>query len=282
MFAHIFIFECFFAPKNNMTHDINHRNGVKNCNELSNLELLNKKDHARATRAQYPDMGIKTGKSLSHPFTQILETGERVRHESIREAVKNVNGASRTSISNYLSNGKKYLNCHWEYIFVPDLENEIWKSPPDYNGIEVSSAGRIRSKTGIVTSGSPSPSGYKYIKFNRKNVFVHILICLAFHGPKPTPKHTVDHRDKNKSNNCAENLRWATKFEQAKNRSSVKAVSAFTKDGTFFKTWETAEAAGKEIGIDASNIGKCCYNKKHNITAGGYKWVFTANVEKTC
>ena len=69
MYAHIFIFECFVAQKNNKTHDINHMNGLKNCNELSNLELLNRKDHVLHS--------LPTG--IEHPifqgFDEFLKNG---------------------------------------------------------------------------------------------------------------------------------------------------------------------------------------------------------------
>lgn len=42
---------------------------------------------------------------------------------------------------------------------------------------------------------------------------IHTLVCLAFHGPKPTPKHQVAHKDCNKMNNGYLNLRWATPKE---------------------------------------------------------------------
>jgi hypothetical protein len=285
MLAHNFIFECFFAPKNNKTHDINHKNGVKNCNLLSNLELLNKKDHARATRAQHSTMGSKSGKSRSHPIKQILPTGEQVQHESINSAVRDVDGANRRSIINALKNGKKYLNSRWEYTHVQkNLENEIWKSlTGEFDGIEVSSKGRIRTATGTkghkktATYGYATISGYMSIFVKGHRLQVHTLICLAFHGPKPTPDHTVDHMDRDTTNNCIENLRWADKIEQSTNSTNVKGVSAYKKDGIFFKEWPSAAAAGKELGIDASSIRKCC--KKKLFSAGKYKWKYTENTD---
>jgi hypothetical protein len=275
MYAHNFIFDCFFAPKNNKTHDINHKNGVKNCNELSNLELLNKKDHARATRAQHPTMGAKSGKSRSNPINQILETGEQVPHESINSAARDVDGACRASIQKALKSGKTYMNSRWEYKLVPDLENEIWKSlTGDFDGIQVSSKGRIRSATGAVTYGSVNATGYKKINVNGIHVKVHTLICSAFRGPRPTPEHTVDHKDGDTINNCIENLRWADKIEQSTNTSMVKGVSAFKMDdGTLFKEWASASLAGRELGIAATNISSCCNNKISS--AGKYKWKFT-------
>ena len=47
---------------------------------------------------------------------------------------------------------------------------------------------------------------------------VAFLVCRTFHGPKPTERHTVDHINRNRADNRATNLRWATMSEQAFNR----------------------------------------------------------------
>ena len=52
---------------------------------------------------------------------------------------------------------------------------------------------------------------------------VHCLVARAFLGPPPTSKHTVDHKDRDPSNNAASNLRWATRSEQSYNHSTHKA-----------------------------------------------------------
>lgn len=42
---------------------------------------------------------------------------------------------------------------------------------------------------------------------------VHTLVCSAFNGPAPSPKHEVAHIDGDPHNNAASNLRWATPRE---------------------------------------------------------------------
>lgn len=46
-----------------------------------------------------------------------------------------------------------------------------------------------------------------------KNYFVHILVCTAFHGPRPSPRHQVDHINRDRWDNRPENLRWVTPHE---------------------------------------------------------------------
>lgn len=46
-----------------------------------------------------------------------------------------------------------------------------------------------------------------------KLVAIHRLVCAAFHGPQPSPRHQVAHWDGDSLNNAASNLRWATPAE---------------------------------------------------------------------
>lgn len=64
------------------------------------------------------------------------------------------------------------------------------------------------------------PLGYRLVliyagkgKRGRVTRSVHLLVCEAFHGPKPTPKHEVAHWDGDPGNNVPANLRWATRAE---------------------------------------------------------------------
>lgn len=62
--------------------------------------------------------------------------------------------------------------------------------------------------------------GYRLISIGGKTYRVHRIICEAFHD-NPESKPTVDHIDRNPSNNRADNLRWATSKEQRDNSSAV-------------------------------------------------------------
>lgn len=108
-----------------------------------------------------------------------------------------------------------------------NVSMETWQTiriAPDY---EVSSLGRVRRATPDkygrrqkVLSQSPcGRTGYPRVNLfvdGRHIVrYVHPLVCEAFHGPKPTAKHQAAHYDGSKDNNAAENLRWATPWENS-------------------------------------------------------------------
>lgn len=52
-----------------------------------------------------------------------------------------------------------------------------------------------------------------------------------------------------------------------------KKVDQFTLEGIFIKTHSSARAAGSELNIAPSNIGRCCAGKQK--TSGGYMWKFS-------
>jgi len=50
-------------------------------------------------------------------------------------------------------------------------------------------------------------------KYFYTNAWVHQLVCVAFHGPRPSGIHQVAHIDGRTENNRADNLVWATRKE---------------------------------------------------------------------
>lgn len=61
---------------------------------------------------------------------------------------------------------------------------------------------------------------YKIVQWRGKSYYVHRLIAEAFIDPDLF-RITVDHIDRNPSNNNVTNLRWATPSEQQRNQSRV-------------------------------------------------------------
>lgn len=103
---------------------------------------------------------------------------------------------------------------------TPDYTSEEWRPVVGAEGsYEVSSHGRVRSLPGYRRKGTFLSPGYTrgYPVVNvttlvRKNMPVHILVCTAFHGEKPQGCEVL-HKDGDRRNARAENLRWGTRAE---------------------------------------------------------------------
>lgn len=93
---------------------------------------------------------------------------------------------------------------------------EVWKKVPGYEDYEVSSLGKVKGKHGKILSPWKS-KGYDIIwlcKDNTKVKFgIHRIVAWAFLD-NPENKPTIDHLNRNRTDNRVENLRWATHSEQ--------------------------------------------------------------------
>lgn len=107
-----------------------------------------------------------------------------------------------------------------------------WRQCPGVPGYEVSSDGRIRSVPRIVifknghqksVKGCERKTflvkGYRHLALGvdgkKRNFYVHLLVCEAFHGPRPSPVHEARHLNGDPLDNSAANLTWGTKRENA-------------------------------------------------------------------
>ena len=105
---------------------------------------------------------------------------------------------------------------------------EIWKEIPDYPDYKISNIGNVMSKKyGDYRLLSPTQNKYGYLRVGlhqnnkTKQFSVHRLVAIAF-IPNPENLSTVDHVDRNKTNNDLSNLRWASYKTQNDNRSNSR------------------------------------------------------------
>lgn len=95
-----------------------------------------------------------------------------------------------------------------------------WFIPKGFEYFLVDKTGLLmNSKTKYKTRGSPDMNGYHRACVwdnatrTKKEYKVHVIVCTAFHGPKPSKLHEVGHEDDDRSNNHPNNLRWITRSE---------------------------------------------------------------------
>ncbi len=97
-----------------------------------------------------------------------------------------------------------------------------------YEGYSVDVDGNVISTIGWRGSNkrhlTPHPNSHGYMRVKvrvagkMKAALVHKLVCVAFHGPKPTHHHEVCHIDGDKTNNSPTNLVWGTRKDNANDR----------------------------------------------------------------
>lgn len=92
---------------------------------------------------------------------------------------------------------------------------EEWNPFPESPNYIVSNRGYIQNlKTKRIIKGSLDKiSGYMRTVIDKKSYSMHSIVAMAF-LPNLENKPTVNHKDKDRTNNCVGNLEWATYQEQ--------------------------------------------------------------------
>jgi len=102
---------------------------------------------------------------------------------------------------------------------------EQWRDVAGYEGLyQVSNWGNVRriktvwGKEGFTVRRVLRPGGkkdwYRMVILSSEDIqtayLVHRLVATAFLGDPPSPKHQVNHKDGDKTNNHVDNLEWVT------------------------------------------------------------------------
>lgn len=77
--------------------------------------------------------------------------------------------------------------------------------------------------------------GYPFVTLIEKNrkrsKSVHVLVCTAFHGARPSATHEVRHGDGSRTNSAPNNLSWGTPAENEADKRRHGTVAQGTKHG---------------------------------------------------
>jgi hypothetical protein len=277
---HRFIYECYNG-KIQEKYQIDHINNNKLDNSINNLQALNAKDHNQKTMTD--EVRIKQNESLQKQILiEIYDKKENIIKNYI-DTANSLTTKLHISTSYILQLARfntKYLNYRLSY-YEDIIENEIWKKINDekFKGYEFSNMGRIKNTQNRITYGSHHTTGYMSIHLQYKKYNVHYLICLAFHGNPPgiyNKEYSVDHIDQDKHNNKSENLRWATRIEQANNTSQVRKIKAFYEDtGEEIGIYLSASDAHRQLKFATGDISKACKSGKYygKINNRKIKWI---------
>lgn len=157
------------------------------------------------------------------------------------------------------------------------MKTEIWKKHPEIDKIEVSSFGRVRSAKGLYYGINPGKDGYMRVCFrvNGKVVskLVHRLVAETF-IKNPNNLQGVNHKDGDKTNNKAGNLKWCySSYESKVSSAGSKGVPVLALNLSTLEVskFPSQNEAGKFLGIDRINIINVI--KGRQKTASGYWFV---------
>lgn len=173
-------------------------------------------------------------------------------------------------------------------------EEEVWKQYPDYDFIEVSNLGRVRTKDRYVTDKNGekrliegrvlkqklNPCGYMYANFsmNGKTVSLRVnrVVAICF-IPNPDNLPEVNHIDCDPTNNKAENLEWCTSQynsayrdklgHTAKHNAPKKPVIAVNPKTSDVFWFESQMEAARQLHINVGNMNEVIKGKRNK--AGG-------------
>lgn len=171
---------------------------------------------------------------------------------------------------------------------------KIWKTVKGYEGLyELRNDGLLYSHPRQRTKGGYSYGNIvgerqKYLQFKLyKNgepepIYAHRLVYKTFVGDIPQG-YDIHHKNGNSKDNRVENLELINckahyeKHRETRENKCSKQVGQYTSEGNLINIFKSIREAAKITGIERSDISKCCNNKTHYNSAGGYVWQFVAD-----
>ena len=117
--------------------------------------------------------------------------------------------------------------------------------------------------------------GYKTVMLRvggkQKMIGVHRLVCCAFHGAPPSPKHQPDHLNGDRSDNRPSNLEWVTPKVNVR-RARSRPVRAVSSNGAIIQLPHLAMAA--DFGFNVNAISKVLHRDKSRRSQGFvWEWI---------
>lgn len=191
------------------------------------------------------------------------------------------------------TDGEPFAVCHIIFTSKGTTKKghnmqEEWRDVVGFDGLyQISNFGKVKRKNKKHTLKPTKKDGYDTVTLcvngKRRYLSVHRLVAQAF-IPNPENKPCIDHKDGNRDNNNADNLRWCTVKENnsypivLQRKSGVNSpcsipIVCVELKRIFFGSVEAA----KILSLSQSHITEAAKGKQK--TAGGYHWRYATPEE---
>lgn len=166
---------------------------------------------------------------------------------------------------------------------------ELWADIAWKPSHQISTEGRVRNRrTGYILKPFSDRHGYLRVSLgNYDNVYIHRLVCEAFHGAPPASVYQVNHIDCDRQNNRADNLEWCTASENiswgvshgnidpavglARAREvNIRPVKIVELDREF----PSVKACARFLGVEPTNVSRCLKGERKGQRLHGYTIVY--------
>lgn len=256
---HLLVAGSFLNYNGNGTVD--HIDRCRDNNAVNNLRVISHRENCCNKRQV---------QNKSRGVVQLTLAGEFVAQwDRIKDAP-----CRRSNIGSVCA-GRLQSACGYKWKYVEDYYHDTCRWVEIQN-VHVSEDGRVKLPSGKITYGYLNLNGYMVVNVDGLTPQVHRLVCTAFHG-SPSHGMIVDHINRNRSDNRADNLRWTSPSENRQNSAvcdrNVRKTPVFatTIDGQE-EFYNSIEEAAMNTGASKGNICMCCLGARK--TAKGRTWQY--------
>jgi hypothetical protein len=221
-------------------HTPDHENRVRHDNRVSNLSYQSK----AAQRANQDKSSIRRDSRAVLVWKADEPKSSATLYASITSAAKEL-GLNHGNLRNVAAGLRK--KCYGLVVAYadsgePPIDGEVFRVVRGRH--HVSQYGRVKNlRNGLIFTPKPTPKGTEYalLGSGKVNIPFHVLVAEAWPdivGSKPDGKWiSVDHKDRDPTNNAASNLRWATQSQQVRNqtRKHTALISAVRKRAMYVR-----------------------------------------------
>lgn len=220
--VHRFVATAFHPNPNNL-RTVDHLDGNPSNNHVSNLRWASHKQQLETRRKPHKRVGRAINRICSDTGA-VLQTYASIIEAARWCTAKNLSTKSETGTNCAIRYAAKQetrraLGFKWSYPDQVLISGEVWKpvSPlfPKAHGYDISSFGRIKSKTGNVLKGYMVSTGYMHVKLFETHFSVHRLVAYTFLKNNDLSL-CVNHLDSNRCNNRLDNLEICSRVRNSR------------------------------------------------------------------